>query len=104
MTEHQEQVAVVRWLRMQGEIFFAVPNGGHRRKREAAQLKNAGVTAGVADIIIVLPRGGIALEMKREGGKVSAAQADWGASLPEGWRYVVGYGAEDAIQKLEGLR
>ena len=87
-------------------VFFAVPNKSNRGKAEAARLKREGVTAGVADLIILRPGGGIALEMKkRQGGVVSPAQKVWlplADSVP-GWVATVAHGATDAIEQLEKL-
>lgn len=71
--ESQIQQSCVRWFRMQfpdiALLLFAVPNGGARNKREAGILKGEGVTAGVADIILLKPSGGFAslcVEFKTE--------------------------------------
>lgn len=62
--ESQIQQSCVRWFRLQfpdiALLLFAVPNGGARNKREAGILKGEGVTAGVADIILLKPSGGFA--------------------------------------------
>jgi len=47
---------------------FAIPNGGKRDLREAANMKAQGVKAGVYDVFIPVPRGpwhGLFVEMKR---------------------------------------
>lgn len=71
--ESQIQQSCVRWFRMQfpdiALLLFAVPNGGARNKREAGILKGEGVTAGVADVILLKPSGGFAslcVEFKTE--------------------------------------
>ena len=71
---HQEsalQRACVSWFRAQypahAKLLFAVPNGGGRSRTEAAIMKGEGVTAGVADLILLEPRGGygaLCIEMK----------------------------------------
>lgn len=48
-------------------MLFAVPNGGGRSRTEAAIMKGEGVTAGVADLILLEARGGwgaLCIEMK----------------------------------------
>jgi hypothetical protein len=55
--EHNLQVDCVQWFSLQypslrGRL-FAVPNGGHRSKTEAARLKAEGVVAGVSDLILL---------------------------------------------------
>ena len=84
-------------------MVFAVPNGGKRHAGEARRLKEQGVLAGVPDLIVV-SRWPTAIEMKQIGAKPSAAQtACHGEMIARGWRVVVGYGHEDARQKLMGL-
>jgi len=84
-TKHEEdalQVAVIRWWQHQypefAGLLFAVPNGGRRDAREGARFKAQGVTAGVSDLILLVPRPHILLlELKIKGGKVSDAQKAW---------------------------
>lgn len=71
--ESKIQQSCVRWFRLQfpdiALLLFAVPNGGARNKREAGILKGEGVTAGVADVILLKPSGGFAslcVEFKTE--------------------------------------
>jgi hypothetical protein len=102
-SEHQEQVAVVQWLRRRGLIFFAVPNGAKMGAREGSKMKKEGMQKGIPDLLILNPP--IALEMKRrEGGRLSPEQEEWGRVFESlGWSWVVGYGAKDAIQKIEAI-
>ena len=37
-------------------LIFAVPNGGSRHVREAANLKRQGVKPGVSDVIVLIPK------------------------------------------------
>ena len=84
-TKHEEdalQVAVIRWWQHQypefAGLLFAVPNGGRRDAREGARFKAQGVTPGVSDLILLVPRPHILLlELKIKGGKVSDAQKAW---------------------------
>ena len=112
-SEHQEQVAVVKWLTLHHIDFFAVPNGAaFRSKIQAAKLKREGLTPGVADLIVTDPPSEahtaavVALEMKRRSGAgPSAIQRSWlnRHANKAGWICLVGYGAEDAINKLKAL-
>ena len=71
---HQEsnlQKTCVAWFRAQypehALMLFAVPNGGSRSMIEASIMKGEGVTAGVADLILLEARGGygsLCIEMK----------------------------------------
>lgn len=79
--ESQIQQSCVKWFRLQfpeiGLLLFAVPNGGARNKREAGILKGEGVTAGVADMILLKPSGGFAslcIEFKTEERAVHSAK------------------------------
>lgn len=53
--EHNLQVAIIQYLRINHYYCFAIPNGGRRDKVTGAMLKKEGVLAGVADIEILLP-------------------------------------------------
>ncbi len=82
--ESQLQTACVTWFRLQyprlGRLLFAVPNGHHRSKRTACVLKGEGVVAGVADMILLIPRGGYAslcIEMKTAKGRQTDSQRQW---------------------------
>lgn len=82
--ESQIQRNCIRWFRLQypeyALLCFAVPNGGARNKREAGILKAEGVTAGVADVILLIPSGGFAslcMEFKTEKGKQQDTQKEW---------------------------
>ena len=99
---HQEsalQRACVSWFRAQypahAKLLFAVPNGGGRSRTEAAIMKGEGVTAGVADLILLEARGGwgsLCIEMKTrsKGSKQASSQKEWQAMTEEvGNRYVV---------------
>lgn len=80
--EHQEQVAFVQWLRLQGIRHNATPNGGHRAAKTAKVLKSEGVASGFPDIT-VWPEVGtgqpiLYIEMKRTaGGRVTPEQQEW---------------------------
>lgn len=87
MSEHAEQVALVRWASLQhingrpiGDYLASIPNGGKRGRFEAYRLKQAGVKAGVSDLVLaypVAPYHGMWLEMKARGGRLSETQRDW---------------------------
>lgn len=74
------QIQVVRMLRNCGYFVFAVPNGGSRHVREAHNLKLQGVTAGVSDLVVLLPKGqAVFVELKSPdgSGRQSPAQRDF---------------------------
>lgn len=83
-TERQIQVDCVTWFRKRygdiGTLLFAVPNGSFRNAWTGKMLKDEGVTAGVSDLILLLPRHGYAslcLECKKPDGSQSQSQKDW---------------------------
>ena len=116
-SEHQEQVEVTKYCGRNKILMFAIPNGGHRHKKTAIDLKAEGVKAGVPDMFIAMPRDGYAglfIEMKRRAktlmsGKksythvrVSPHQEEWITSLLNN-EYIVKvcYGADEAIEVIE---
>ena len=99
---HQEsdlQRTCVAWFRAQypehALMLFAVPNGGGRSRIEGAIMNGEGVTAGVADLILLEARGGygsLCIEMKtrEKASKQRPSQKAWQeASERAGNRYVV---------------
>lgn len=104
MTEHQEQVAVIQWFRLQHKQYanylFAIPNGGVRHIGTAVKLKREGVISGVPDLFLMIPKAGwhgLWIEMKIKGGKVSDSQKEFmGAATLIGYQAVVCYGFESA--------
>lgn len=101
-TRHEEshlQRQCVAWFRLQypklARLLFAVPNGGGRSKVEAGIMKAEGVTAGVSDLILLVPRGGhgaLCIEMKTDsrGSRQSEAQKEWQKDVEsQGYMYVV---------------
>lgn len=85
--KHEEskiQTAIMAYLSVALPATYralAIPNGGKRDLVTGAILKREGVKAGTPDILIVGPDGCAAfLEVKREGGRLSAEQVkfrDW---------------------------
>ncbi len=85
MSEHDEQVAVVRYIqaRYPDVLFWANPNGAHlagstrQRAAQMNKLKAEGLLPGVSDLTIFEPRGGYSalfLEMKRSDGGSGASE------------------------------
>ena len=107
-TESADQIKVVNRIRhfYPNVIVFAIPNGGGRSPMEATKLKEEGVLAGVADLMVAEARGGwfgLFIEMKRlVGGSLSDAQIKFKRDMIDrGYKVVVGVGAEDAWLKFE---
>lgn len=98
--KHEEsklQTACVRWFRYQypeaSRLLIHVPNGGWRHIKEAQRLKAEGVVAGVADLILFVPRKnahGLHIEMKTPKGKQSKSQKEWEQAVNEqGYAYII---------------
>ena len=105
--EHSLQVCCVHWFRIQypeyATLLFAVPNGGARNAITGARLKDEGVTAGVADLILLLPQwfttwrgekgckyAGLCIEMKTPTGRQSPEQRAWQAAVEaKGYKYAI---------------
>ena len=107
---HEEstlQRACVAWFRAQypehALMLFAVPNGGGRSRVEAAIMNGEGVTAGVADLILLEARGGygaLCIEMKttEKSSRQRASQKAWqDAAVKAGNHYAL-------IRTLEGFQ
>lgn len=88
------------------DFLYAVPNGGKRSIKTAADLKAEGVKAGVPDISLPYPtrkHHGLFIEMKRkQGGRVSDEQKIWLEYLNKvGYLAVVCKGYEQARELIE---
>lgn len=107
MTEHEEQVALMRLVEMhKGRwpelgMLYAIPNGSERNVIVGRKLKAEGVKKGVPDLCLPVPRGGyhgLYVEMKRQKrSQTSAEQKAWIAALKAlGYRAEVCKGATEA--------
>lgn len=112
VSELSEQIVVARELRRLRLRFTATMGGLYTSTKQARMAKASGLERGVPDLLIFeAPEGaqfvGVALEMKRAGGRPSdlrKEQREWLRALEVlGWRSLVGYGAEDALGKLCAL-
>ena len=120
MTEEQEQMEFIKWLRRNGILHFHCPNevGGNTKslKIRAIKMKKMGVSKGVPDLFVFIPVEGvtgktdayqpIAIEMKRrKGSSTSAEQKKWLEVLEmAGIPSQVCKGAEEAISFVESIR
>ncbi|HPB98054.1 MAG TPA: VRR-NUC domain-containing protein [Polyangiaceae bacterium] len=111
MTEHEEQVALMRLVDMhKGRwpelgMLFAVPNGGDRNPIVGKKLKAEGVRKGVPDLCLCLPRGGyhgLFIELKRQKkSQISPDQVRWISALREqGYRAEICLGAAAAWEVI----
>lgn len=120
--EHNIQAACVRWFgyahpELRG-LLFAVPNGSYRNKATAGRLKAEGVVAGVADLILLVPRcrasitennaasieikHALCIEMKTSKGRQSPEQKEWQKKVEDqGYRYSVCRSLDEFIDTVE---
>lgn len=113
--EHDIQCACVKWFayahpELRG-LLFAVPNGGARSKATAGHLKAEGVVAGVADLIMMVPRieegcrnmwHALCIEMKKKGGYQSPEQKEWQKKVEtHGYKYAVCRSLDEFIDAIE---
>lgn len=107
--EHKLQSACVRWYRLQypkmKHNLFAVPNGSKRDVVIGAKLKEEGVLAGVADLILLKSNrfyGALLIEMKTPEGRQSDTQKEWQQKITEdGYKYVVVRSLEDFQREVK---
>jgi hypothetical protein len=105
-TEHQIQASFTQWLRLQGILGFAIPNGGFRHISVARKMRAEGVLAGVPDYF--LPRLGkngelgLFLEFKTNKGAVSEAQKlVFGELRSRGYAVIVVRSLEEAVKAFK---
>ena len=97
--EHEIQKGFVDWFSLQYPryrmLLFAVPNGGRRDSVTGSMLKAEGVTAGVSDLILFIPRKGyhgLCIETKtpKKTSRQSPSQKEWQKAVEEqGYKYEV---------------
>ena len=120
MTEEQEQIVFVEWLRVNHIPHFHCPNevGGQTRslRTRAVKMKRMGVSKGVPDLLVFIPVYGTTgdidcyqmcgIEMKRKkGSTTSKEQKEWLDILQaSGALCAVCKGAEKAIEFVETIR
>ena len=109
--EGLEQASLITELRLRlpevAELIYHVPNGGHRLKKVAADLKGQGVAAGVPDLVLTMARGGyfgLYIEFKAtppNAAAVSDSQHKWIRKLNEqGYLAIVCRGHFDAMEQI----
>ena len=111
MSEHDEQVALFNWAKMNDSrlpelgLLFAIPNGGQRHILVAKKMKAEGVKAGVPDIFLPVVRGhfhGMFIEMKFGKNKLTKSQKAWAEKLIKAdYEFITCWGWENAAEAIE---
>jgi len=102
MSEHDEQVALIRWFRMQFPklLMFSIPNAARRSVGLANYMRAEGLTAGVSDLFLMKPNKhfhGLFIEMKQAKGKVTDQQKYFiEQAISQGYAAYVCFGFDDA--------
>ncbi len=108
--ESQHQRALFEWIRVQQvrdsrySKIFAIPNGGKRDGRTAANLKREGVLSGVWDIFVPFPSGGYCglwIEMKAGNNKLTNNQKRFREGLDVYYKFAVCYNWIEAKETIE---
>lgn len=113
-SESKIQHICVTWFRRTfpnvANLLFSVPNGGWRGSRAGATMRYEGQVSGVADLILLFPKGGkssLCIEMKvprRKGsraGRQSDEQIAWQRLVEEhGSTYVVCHGIVEFVEAV----
>ena len=110
--ESQHQRALFEWIQTQQardsrySKIFAIPNGGKRDKRTAANLKREGVLSGVWDIFVPIPNPrsgacGLWIEMKAGNNKLTTNQEKFREGLTAYYKFEVCYTWLEAKAAIE---
>lgn len=104
-SEEREQARFVKWTHKR-EVRAVMPelrwmhhspNGGRRDGFTGAQMTALGVKRGWPDLVMPMPGGGLAIEMKSEVGRLSDEQSEWLARFEAcGWTCAVCRSANEA--------
>ena len=107
--EHQEQVALFKWLAIkhpeQDAVTYAVPNAARRSPRQGAYMKAEGLKAGVPDICMAYPSNGwngLYIELKTIKGRPTESQIGWITRLESnGYAAEICYGLDHAMRTID---
>lgn len=109
--EALEQSMLFQWCELQKgkypmlSLLVAIPNGGSRHPREAANLKKQGVKAGFPDMFLPYANKkyhGLFIELKYGKNKASDKQKEWINNLnAQGYKAVVCNGFDEARLTIE---
>jgi hypothetical protein len=107
-SEHSLQTMVLGHLRLRAfpEVFwFSIPNAGLRSFGTATRMKAEGLTAGIADICIMLEGGRtLWLELKSSKGRQSDYQKGFQAICDRlGHAYILAHNLDEAVGQLKAF-
>lgn len=85
-------------------VWFAVPNGGHRFKRIAYELKRMGLRAGAPDLVFLVKGRFHGVELKAPHGRLEKTQEAFGFGIERaGGTYSVVFGFDNTVRHLISL-
>ena len=104
-SEHSLQTMVLEHLRLRAvadSFVFAIPNAGMRSFPVASRMKAEGMTAGVADLCVMLSGGRVIwLELKTAKGRLSDTQHGFRAVCDRlGHPYILARSLDEAVDGL----
>ncbi len=102
--EEDIQTACVNWFRLAYPTFvvLAIPNGGTRNAKEAANMKRAGVLAGAADLLVIGYGAVLFIEMKSAKGKQTELQKKFQKAVERlGHQYAVCHSLQEFQMTIE---
>lgn len=101
-TVHRAIVAHLLHRSCPGVVWWHTPNGEARNAAIGGKLRGLGTRRGMPDLLFLRSGRLYALELKREGGKVSDAQRTMLMDMEAAGAVVaVSYGLDDALNRLE---
>lgn len=104
MSEADEQAAVVEYCRVRHIPIYHIPNEGKRSYQAGRYMKRQGLSAGVPDLCIPVPKGryhSLYIEMKYGRNKVTQKQSEWINLLrSHGMCAAVCYGSKSAMDLI----
>ena len=106
ITEDGQQEVVVEFCRLAHIPLAHIPNEGKRGAAYGARMKRLGLAKGFPDLFIPKAASGfygLFIELKRDRTKkATSAQKEWITYLnAQGYRAVVCYGADEAIEEIK---
>ena len=102
--ESNIQKQIIMWFRLcyPHYIIAAVPNGGYRNAIEAKHMKGEGVLAGFSDLIIIVSKNILFVEIKTLKGVQSVRQKEFQAKLSNlGFEYKICHSLNEFIFTIE---